>query len=293
MSTRRAFTLIELLVVIAVIAVLIGILLPALASARLSARSLACGAALKQIGIATSLYLDDHTQALPQVLVEVAPGFRSPVGALFGGKKGQLPFLGIDEFGAERRPLNRYLRDTEPVPDSDPGVMEVPEFESPLDQGAGDTGLPIPQFARTDSMYDLIGSSYTLNDHAPDTDPSRDAIPTLVPPQGGVMPPILDTSRTLLVASQTIYNYDDGGDRQQHWYAKAGKPSAEISASVLFADFHVGVRLPVPDDRSHTTRAYTFLPSPGWTRRFAAGLSDSDRASPGADRPVPARVRSR
>ena len=267
---RRGFTLIELLVVIAIIALLVGILLPTLASARLSARSLACGSKLKQIGLATSMYLDDFDNALPQVLVEVGPGMSSPMGALFGGKKGQLPFLGIDEYGAERRPLNSYLVDREPIPDAQDGVDEMPEFESPLDRGAENTGIPIPQFARTDSMYDLIGSSYTLNDHAPDSDPSRDVLPTLVPQTGGPMPYIIDTSRTLLIASQTIYNYDDGDDRKQHWYGKQGRSNAEIAASVLFADFHVGVRLPVPDDRSATTRDYTFLPRPSWDTRTAS-----------------------
>lgn len=269
---RPAFTLIELLVVIAIIALLVGILLPTLAGARLSARSLACGAALKQIGIATSLYLDDFRGALPQVIVEVAPGFSSPVGALFGGKKGQLPFLGIDEYGAQRRPLNSYLVDRTPSPDAQPGVEEMPEFESPLDRGAENTGMPLPQFARTDSMYDLIGSSYTLNDHAPDDDPSRDALPTLVPGAGGPMPPILDTSRTLLVGSHTLYNYDDGSDRRMHWYDRQGRRTAEISASVLFADFHVGVRLEVPDDRAAITADYTFLPRPSWDTRESSSF---------------------
>jgi len=292
MRNARAFTLIELLVVIAVIALLIGILLPALAGARLSARSLACGAKLKQMGVATSLYLDDHNNALPQVVVEVAPGFSSPIGALFGGKKGQLPFLGIDEYGAERRPLNSYLVDREPIPDSEQAVQEMPEFESPLDRGADDTGLPIPQFSRTDSMYDMIGSSYTLNDHAPDDDPSRDVLPTLVPQTGGPMPPILDTTRTLLIASQTIYNYDDGGDRMQHWYGKQGRSSAEISASVLFADFHVGVRLPVPDDQGATTPDYTFLPKPSWDTRNGRATARG-RAHPASDRPGGAKATSR
>ena len=291
MKTARAFTLIELLVVIAVIALLIGILLPALAGARLSARSLACGAKLKQMGVATSLYLDDHNNALPQVIVEVAPGFSSPIGALFGGKKGQLPFLGIDEYGAERRPLNSYLVDREPIPDSEQALQQMPEFESPLDRGADDTGLPIPQFSRTDSMYDMIGSSYTLNDHAPDDDPSRDVLPTLVPQTGGPMPYIIDTSRTLLIASQTIYNYDDGGDRKQHWYGKEGRANAEISASVLFADFHVGVRLPVPDNRSATTPDYTFLPRPSWDTRSGRSTARG-RVGPASDHPDDERARS-
>ncbi|MEM1210796.1 MAG: DUF1559 domain-containing protein [Planctomycetota bacterium] len=60
----RAFTLIELLVVISIIALLIGILLPVLGSARESARQSACLSNLKQIGIATYAYANDHADRL-------------------------------------------------------------------------------------------------------------------------------------------------------------------------------------------------------------------------------------
>ncbi|MEM8756281.1 MAG: prepilin-type N-terminal cleavage/methylation domain-containing protein [Planctomycetota bacterium] len=260
---RRAFTLIELLVVISIIALLIGILLPSLGSARLAARVIACGSRLQQIGIGTSQYLVDHRDALPQLLVDTGGPEPSPVGSLFAGKKGRLPFFGINEFGAERRPLNRYLVSGTPIPDSADAVAEVEEFESPLDRGAGNTGVPIPEFASTESMYDLIGASYALNDHAPDEVPGIDAVPTLVPPTGGRMPRIDNTTKTLVVTTHTGYNFDDAGDRETRWFRGRG-PGAEISANMLFADFHVGLRLPV-EPGEVTTPDYTFLPSPGWT----------------------------
>src|SRR5690349_11617738 len=62
----RGFTLIELLVVIAIIAVLAALLLPALGRAKQQAWATACLNSLKQIGLATVLYADDHAGALPR-----------------------------------------------------------------------------------------------------------------------------------------------------------------------------------------------------------------------------------
>src|SRR5688500_13524086 len=58
----RAFTLIELLVVITINAILAGMLLHALTKAKKKSHMTKCMNNLKQIGVGTTLYADDHSE---------------------------------------------------------------------------------------------------------------------------------------------------------------------------------------------------------------------------------------
>jgi prepilin-type N-terminal cleavage/methylation domain-containing protein len=62
---RSGFTLVELLVVIAIIATLAAILVPVFGKARDKARQASCSSNLKQIGVATEMYLSDYDTTYP------------------------------------------------------------------------------------------------------------------------------------------------------------------------------------------------------------------------------------
>ncbi len=73
---RRAFTLIELLVVISIIAILAAILFPVFAQAKASAKQAVCLSNMRQIGMATKLYLGDNDDNyFPVLRHEDMPGF--------------------------------------------------------------------------------------------------------------------------------------------------------------------------------------------------------------------------
>lgn len=67
----RAFTLIELLVVLAIIGILASLLLPAFGRAKAKSRNAVCLSQLRQLGLATRMYTDEHNNLLPSA--EILP----------------------------------------------------------------------------------------------------------------------------------------------------------------------------------------------------------------------------
>ncbi len=74
-TIRNAFTLIELLVVIAIIAILAAILFPVFAQAREKARQASCTSNVKQLGLATLMYLQDYDETFPLYQYNDCQGF--------------------------------------------------------------------------------------------------------------------------------------------------------------------------------------------------------------------------
>ena len=69
-SPKRGFTLIELLVVIAIIAILAAILFPVFARAREAARKTTCLSNLKEVGLASMMYVQDYDETYPWLMMD-------------------------------------------------------------------------------------------------------------------------------------------------------------------------------------------------------------------------------
>jgi prepilin-type N-terminal cleavage/methylation domain-containing protein/prepilin-type processing-associated H-X9-DG protein len=275
-TSRHGFTIVEIMVTVGIVGALLAILLPTLGTIRESSGETKCGSNLRQLSSATIAYLSTWDNNLPQVAVPVSfppdpgnPGSGPPpgaslqiMGALFAGKRGELPMFGINEYGINSRPLNPYLTGgKKQIEDNESAEMideYIPVCECPLDRGQKPNphGSFIPQ---AESLHRLLGCSYTLNDHSLD----GDAECTLVPrasggKPGGRMPLVDDPSKTWMLGDHPIYNYQENGDRGQRWHF------GDVRVNLAFVDGHIGMGIDIVKGARNTTQHYTFLPQHDW-----------------------------
>lgn len=193
-SAGKAFTLLELLVVIPIISLLAAMLLPTLWHAKERGKTATCLNNLRQLGIATSLYISDHNgrfprKWIPRVNVTNGEAMEGNWNAQYtpGGPDPQIVWLNLDKAPppARYRPLNSYLAPS--------GV-----YHCPKDAGqAGDGIQP--------SNWDALGCSYQYNCgglYYPISGPAPPG-PSQLGPHRPFAPPFADWGQEMADKSET------------------------------------------------------------------------------------------
>lgn len=136
---RRGLTLIEILVTTAIIALLAAILLPSLSAAKSQARRSLCMSNLKQVGLATAMYLDDNRDYFWRYYVDRAEGRYWWFGLEPGGPPSSTIDVRYRPLDKSKGVLARHLRSTD-------SGLQCPSFPY-------DSGNYFPKFAARSASY--------------------------------------------------------------------------------------------------------------------------------------------
>ncbi len=149
--------------------------------------------------------------------------------------------------------------DTAAPPDAANEPFELEQFKSPAD-----TGGILPGLGTVTSMYDAMGSSYTLNDHQLKSSMKEPEIATLVPNGGGKMPNVVQPTATWVIglAPDLQLRRRRPGRSSAAAGASGITTPKNVRANLLFMDMHIGTAINVPVGPVQTTRDYTFLAMP-------------------------------
>ena len=125
---KKGFTLTELLVVIAIIALLAAIIFPAFATVRGRARQTSCLSNLKQIGVATGMYMQDYDGRYPRAV--------DPIDRAYPALWNTFPLFGADiaRFPLVSEVLQPYVKAKQIFVCPADGGFQVADFvDLPLD----------------------------------------------------------------------------------------------------------------------------------------------------------------
>src|SRR5579872_7406231 len=200
-AAEPGFTLIELLVVIAIIAILAAILFPVFAKAREQARKTACLSNMRQIGMATRMYMEDYDEKFPQAkITDAQPQIDDADGSIENPDVGSifamiLPYTGNGGAATEDQLHNQklYACPSDPLP-FDPLCPQVyniggPQVISYLVNGYFVWGLSDAGVGRLATTI-IYAERRSLPVANPPTDPYCDDIyhPWFYPPVNALAP---------------------------------------------------------------------------------------------------------
>jgi prepilin-type N-terminal cleavage/methylation domain-containing protein len=161
---KRAFTLIELLVVIAIIAILAAILFPVFAQAKAAAKQAACVSNVKQIGVASQIYMNDYDDTWFPALRHENDGLGGPPQRYWIGTDDQNAPFNSSYYGDVDQPATHPIK---------PGILDAyvngrGVYRCPSTPGSWQTGYAINWFnAGFDSPYYTTNPAARGNEFSP------------------------------------------------------------------------------------------------------------------------------